>query len=158
MCQCKTNKVDLKPGQRRKGSTFVVNPKWMGRRKHNACIRCSPTTYTVTRLICPWLDSKLKIRLIRKHHSHNYLVLWEDQAFFWVQKRNWSEQTKAQPVCQPASSSTQPCLLSQRKTENSHRTHLCMKHAKIFPWGWSRGSFWVTIYRPLCTTTLPFRN
>lgn len=52
-------------------------------------------------------------------------------GFFLVWKRNRSEQTKAQPVCQPASSSTQPCLLSLKKTENSHRTHLCTKHADI---------------------------
>lgn len=47
--------------------------------------------------------------------------------FFLVQKRNWAEQTKAQPACQLASSSTQLYLLSQKKTE-THRTHLCVNY------------------------------
>jgi len=101
MCVSATLTVDLEPGQRRKSSICVVIPKWMERIKHKACIRCSPTSHTVTRLLYPWLDCKLKIKLTRKHHSHTYSVLWENQPFFLVQKKKLIR-TDQSPASLPA--------------------------------------------------------
>lgn len=128
-----------------------LSPKRMGGIKHKARIRHNPTSHSY-HMPAAWRHSKSETD--QKDTTHDYSLLWEDEAFFVVQKRKL---IRTDQGSLGMSACLQQHTVLSGVSDRKLTVCLCMKHAKTSQ-GWSRGSNWVTIYGPLWTSRLPLRN